>query len=82
MTAARSGHFHTTIKVSSELRDRLKAQAGARQLTLGDYLAKLAVIGERQMRLEAMHAAMSATAPELLESYREETEFWDAAADD
>jgi hypothetical protein len=81
MTRADTGHFPTTIKVSSDLRDRLKVQAGAHDLTLGEYLSKLATIGERQMRREAMHAAVSATAPELLESYREETEFWDDATD-
>jgi hypothetical protein len=78
MTNASGEHFHTTIKVSSELRDRLKAQAGAHGLTLGDHLAKLAALGDKQLRYEAMEAAISATSPELMSSYREETEFWDS----
>lgn len=78
MTAAGATHFHTTIKVTSDVRDQLKRQASINGLTLGDYLAKLAGIGERQLRLEAMQSAIAATPVDQMESYRQETGFWES----
>lgn len=70
-------HFHTTIKVTSELRDRLKVQADANGLTLGEQLSRLVEAAEREARLDAMAEAMAATPPEEMASYLEEVEFWD-----
>lgn len=68
----------TTIKVSTELRDRLKAQAAAEHLTLGEHLARLAELDDRRRRLEALGFAIRSTPTELLESYRDETAAWGA----
>lgn len=78
MTAVKDGHFHTTIKVTSDVRDRLKRQAGVNGLTLGEYLAKLADVGERQLRFEAMQAAIAAAPTDQLDSYNRETAYWDS----
>jgi len=66
----------TTIKVSTELRDRLKAQAAAEHLTLGEHLERLAELDDRRRRLEALGVAIRETPPELLQSYRDETAAW------
>lgn len=68
----------TTIKVSTELRDRLKAQANAERLTLGEHLERLAELDDRRRRLEALGFAIRSTPSELLESYRDETAAWNA----
>lgn len=67
----------TTIKVSNEVRDRLKGQAALAHRTLGQHLEHLAGLGEREARMTALRAAMRATAPEDLASWREETSAWD-----
>lgn len=67
----------TTIKVSVEVRDRLKRQAAAAHRTLGAHLEHLAELGERQDRFDDLRAAIRATSPDALESYREETREWD-----
>jgi predicted transcriptional regulator len=66
----------TTIKVSDELRDRLKVQAAAAHLTLGEHLARLADLADRQARLAAMQAAMRTTSAEDLADYRAEAAEW------
>lgn len=66
----------TTIKVSSEVRDRLKSQAALAHRTLGQHLEHLASLGEREARLASLRAAVNATSPEDLESYRVETDIW------
>lgn len=55
----------TTIKVSTETRDRLKAQAAAAQVSLGEHLARLATAADRGLRFEALRVAVGATQPEL-----------------
>jgi len=55
----------TTIKVSTETRDRLKAQASAAHVTLGEHLTRLASAADRGLRFEALRAAIAATGPEL-----------------
>jgi hypothetical protein len=55
----------TTIKVSTETRDRLKAQASAAHVSLGEHLARLATAADRGLRFEALRAAVVATSPEL-----------------
>jgi len=67
----------TTIKVSNEVRDRLKGQAALAHRTLGQHLEHLANLGEREARMAALRAAMRATSPEDLASWREETSAWD-----
>lgn len=80
MTTVKDGHFHTTIKVTSDVRDRLKRQAAANGVTLGEHLSRLAELGERQLRFDAMQAAIAATSVEEMDSYRSETEFWDSVS--
>lgn len=67
----------TTIKVSTEVRDRLKAQATAAQRTLGEHLAHLADLGDRQNRFAALRAAIDATPQQTMASYHAEVREWD-----
>jgi len=67
----------TTIKVSNEVRDRLKGQAALAHRTLGQHLEHLAGLGEREARMTALRAARRATSAEDLASWREETSAWD-----
>lgn len=67
----------TTIKVAPEVRDRLKRQASAAHRTLGEHLAHLAELGDRQSRFAALRAAIDATPTEALESYQAEVDAWD-----
>ena len=72
----------TTIKVSIELRDRLKAQAAEHGRTLGEHLAGLADRADREARLARLRRQIAATPPALRESYREETGAWDTVTGD
>lgn len=65
----------TTIKVSTETRDRLKAQAASAHLSLGDHLARLAAAADRGLRFEELRAAIVAAPEELT---REDREWLDA----
>lgn len=69
----------TTIKVSISVRDQLKEQASAAEVTLGDYLAMLARRGEREARFRRLRAQMAATPPDLMASWVEETREWERA---
>lgn len=71
----------TTIKVPRELRDRLKEQAQAEHRTLGEHLAHLVANAEREGRFEHLRQAMARTSSADMESYREETAWWDRAVD-
>lgn len=51
----------TTIKVSDELRDRLKAQAARDGRTLGAHLARLAEEDDRAHRLSDLKTAIAHT---------------------
>lgn len=66
----------TTIKVSTQTRDRLKAQASAGQVSLGEHLARLAEAADRGLRFEALRAAIAATPPEAMADYLRETDEW------
>jgi hypothetical protein len=66
----------TTIKVSKETRDRLKAQASAANVSLGEHLSRLATAADRGLRFEAMRVAIAATPPNLLTDYHKETGEW------
>jgi mRNA interferase MazF len=67
----------TTIKVSDELRDRLKAQAARDGLTLGAHLAQLADADDRRHRLLALKRAVAETSTESLENYAAESDAWE-----
>lgn len=68
----------TTIKVSTEVRDRLKAQATAAHRTLGDHLRHLADLGDRATRFESLRTAIAETSAEDLASYDREVAEWEA----
>ncbi len=67
----------TTIKVSDELRDRLKGQAARDGLTLGAHLAHLADAEDRRWRLHLLKTAIDATTEADAGSYAAETEEWE-----
>jgi hypothetical protein len=66
----------TTIKVSTETRDRLKAQASAAHVSLGEHLSRLASAADRGLRFEAVRAAIGATPPELLVDFAADADEW------
>ena len=69
----------TTIKVSDELRDRLKEQASRDGVTLGAHLARLADAEDRRRRLRDLGEAIAASAPEVLAAHAAETAHWERA---
>jgi predicted DNA-binding protein len=69
----------TTIKVSDELRDRLKVQAARDGLTLGAHLARLAEADERAHRLSDLKTAIAHTSGTSAALYAAETAEWERA---
>lgn len=69
----------TTIKVPSSTRNRLKAGAASRGLSLGAYLEELVEQAEREQRWTALRDAIEATPAAAMESYRAETEQWETS---
>ena len=67
----------TTIKVSDELRDRLKEQAARDGLTLGAHLAHLADAEDRRWRLSRLKAAIARTGGGDSESHAAESADWE-----
>ncbi|MFB8386901.1 hypothetical protein ACFC3F_07155 [Microbacterium sp. NPDC055910] len=67
----------TTIKVSGELRDRLKEQAARDGRTLGAHLAHLADAEDRRWRLHSLKSSIDTSTSEDAESYSAETEDWE-----
>ncbi|MFJ4223439.1 hypothetical protein [Microbacterium sp. NPDC089695] len=67
----------TMIKVSDDLRDRLKEQAARDGLTLGAHLARLADAEDRRRRLESVREAVARTSPSGLEEYAAEAAEWE-----
>jgi hypothetical protein len=67
----------TTIKVSDELRDRLKEQAARDGLTLGAHLAHLADAEDRRWRLHLLKSAIDASSSADAGSHAAETEDWE-----
>ncbi len=67
----------TTIKVSDELRDRLKAQAARDGLTLGAHLALLADAEDRRRRLDLLQSAIREMTAADASTYGAETEGWE-----
>jgi predicted transcriptional regulator len=66
----------TTIKVSVEVRDRLKAQASSAHLTLGEHLERLADLADREARFGALAEAIDAMTDEQRADYRRESATW------
>jgi predicted transcriptional regulator len=69
----------TTIKVSDELRNRLKDQAARDGLTLGAHLARLADAEDRRSRLQLVKSAIAATSREDAQTFAAETREWEHA---
>lgn len=69
----------TTIKVSGELRDRLKAQASREGRTLGVHLSYLADLADRNARLESLRAAIASTPAPAAASHAVESGEWERA---
>ena len=67
----------TTIKVSDELRDRLKEQAARDGLTLGAHLAHLADAEDRRWRLQLVKSAIDASSSDAAGSHAAETGNWE-----
>lgn len=72
----------TTIKVTPELRDRLKAQAARHSRTLGEHLAALAEIEERAARFRRLRQQIAATPRDDLASLRAEFARWESTSVD
>lgn len=70
----------TTIKVTRELRDRLKEQAAAAHRTLGEQLEYLIEENSRAADWEAVRRAMAQMTPEDWADYHDEMAWWDRAA--
>jgi len=69
----------TTIKVSQEIHQRLKAGAQPYR-SINDYLEHLLSLEERQRMVEAMRRAVAATTPEEMAAWRVESDAWEAAS--
>lgn len=69
--------YLTTIKVSSQTRDRLKRGARAQDSTLEAYLLALVTEQERHDRLAAMRAAMKAASDDVMADYAAEAAEWE-----
>jgi hypothetical protein len=67
----------TTIKVSNELRDRLKAQASRAGLTLGAHLSVLADAADRRNRLATLKQSIEDSTTEARASHLEESRRWE-----
>lgn len=68
----------TTIKVSSDLRDRIAQGAAAEGLSAAQLIAQLLDERDRRARLDAVRAAHAAADP----AYVAETQEWDGAVGD
>ena len=66
----------TTIKVTAEVRDRLKAQASSAHLTLGEHLERLADLADREARYAALAGAIGAMSDEQRADYMRESAAW------
>lgn len=68
----------TTIKVSTQTRDRLKEQAAAAGMSLGRYVSALSEAADRQARLAALGAAIAGTSAADMVQYGDEVGQWEA----
>ena len=67
----------TTIKVSDELRDRLKVQAARDGVTLGAHVARLAEADDRTHRLSDLKTAIAKTSGHSSAVYAAESAGWE-----
>lgn len=70
----------TTIKVEASVRDRLKAEAARKGVTIGTLLEVLVAVSEREARFAEIKAAIARTPAESMSTYLGEAESWDDAA--
>jgi hypothetical protein len=70
--------FHTTIKVTSDLRDRLKEQAAEDGRTLAEHLSLLADLGDRKRRFAELKSAIDSTPQDQKDSYLDEAAEWES----
>lgn len=71
--------MNTTIKVSDELRDRLKAQAARDGLTMGTHLRRLADLDDRQHRLLSLERAIAEASVGDKLDHQSESDVWERA---
>lgn len=67
----------TTIKVTPVTRDRLKSHAQRAKRTINEYLDMLIDLADRELRFDALRAAIANTSEADMQSWREETEMWE-----
>ncbi len=67
----------TTIKVSPRTRDRLKAQATAANVSLGEHLRRLADAADRDFRLTSLRRAVADTPEDVATDYAQEAAAWE-----
>ena len=72
----------TTIKVPSELRDRLNEEARRANTTVAAVIESLVAERERAERFRAMREAMADADRSEIESYERETSDWDVTLAD
>ena len=72
----------TTIKVDSEVRDRLNIEAHKRGLTAGSFVEELLEAWAREQRFAAIREAMAQTPRDLVDSYRAELSALDTLTGD
>lgn len=68
----------TTIKVPKSLRERIAARAGEKRMTAAEVIAGLLDDADRRARFDAVREAYAHADT----SYQDETQAWDALADD
>lgn len=68
----------TTIKIDSELRDQLNAEARARGVPVGSVVEQLWQAWQREQRFAAIRAAMASASPADRERWHAEDESWQA----
>lgn len=72
----------TTIKVSSELRDRLNDAAHEEGLTTGSFVERILERYLREQRFARLREAIASGDETARASYRAETGLWDVTLDD
>ncbi len=72
----------TTIKLTTDLRDRLNTEARKRGVSAGSFVEELLDAWVREQRFAAMRTAMAATPIDLAHSYAVEAEMFDATSAD